>query len=66
MGNISCESGFDPTSVEGIFNEKFQIGSRKNEMFKNPSGYCQKLWSDYASVGISINEAQYRGADGQY
>lgn len=66
LGNWSVESGIDPTGVEGIFDEKYQIGPKKKEALENPDPHTRKLFANYAANGKSVNHAQYMGSDGQY
>ena len=65
LGNMQQESGLDPTSVEGIFSEPYQFGSRKSALFPLPSGAMNAyvpgtLQPSYASNGISINLSAYK------
>lgn len=50
LGNWGHESGIDPTSVESIFDEPYEIGPRKKAALSNPAKYV---------AGISHGNAQY-------
>lgn len=64
IGTWMCESGCDPTSIEGIFDEPLQIGPRKKAAMEDWQGYCLgSLFPAYAGR-LSINHAAYRGTDG--
>lgn len=60
LGNWSVESGVDPTGVEGIYNEKYQIGPRKQQALENHHSYTQELFDMYAESGVGLNHEQYR------
>lgn len=63
LGNMTVESNLDPTSVEAIFDEPFQIGPRKSVLFPIPSGthnsYFQSMHAMYNRQGLSINASAY-------
>lgn len=60
LGNFSAESGIDPTTIEGIYSEPYNInGSRHQEAMADFDSYTTgKLFPDYEGR-ISINKAQY-------
>lgn len=67
LGNLSVESGIDPTGIEGIYDEDFQIGPKKQEAIADLSAYTTgTVFPLYASSGISINQSAYQGSDGNY
>lgn len=67
LGNLSVESGLDPTCIEGIYDEPFQLGPKKQSAVTDLSTYTQDtLFPLYASSGISINQSAYQGTDGKY
>lgn len=63
LGNWTAESGIDPTCVEGIYDEPYQIGPRKAEALADHDSYTQGLIDSYP---FSVNRAQYRDTDGSY
>lgn len=71
IGNMMQESGLDPTSVEAIFSEPYQIGPRKSVLFNgNDITPAMSMWTSqlpgiYASSGITINIDAYRFSDGR-
>ena len=40
LGNLEAESSIDPTCIEGIYDEPYQIGSRKQQAIDDPNSYC--------------------------
>lgn len=67
LGNLSVESGIDPTGIEGIYDEPFQIGPKKQEAIADLSTYTTgTVFPLYASSGVSINQSAYQGSDGNY
>ena len=73
LGNMMVESGIDSTSVEGIFSEPYQIGSRKAPLFNGNDitpamevYTTQTLFGVYAANGLGINQYAYRFSDGRY
>lgn len=51
IGNWDAESGIDPTSVEGIFDERFHIGPSKQ----------QAIDEDFGGFGYGDYSVEYRG-----
>lgn len=67
LGNLSVESGIDPTGVEGIYDEPFQMGPRKQEALADLDTYVVNvLFPLYESNGVSISQSGYQGTDGYY
>jgi hypothetical protein len=67
LGNWSVESGIDPTTIEGIYDEPQNINGPKHQnAIQNHDSYTQNLISSYKSRGLSINEGQYKAEDGSY
>lgn len=65
LGNLSVESGIDPTGLEGVYDEPFQIGPKKQDALADLNDYTlHTLFPMYGN--ISINEDAYRGSDGKY
>ena len=66
LGNWSVESGIDPTSIEGIYNERHSIlGPSKSQAIADLDTYTQNvLFPKYANSGISLNHAAYKAGDG--
>ncbi|WP_247040347.1 phage tail tip lysozyme [Arthrobacter rhizosphaerae] len=71
LGNWSQESGIDPTSVEGIYNEPYRIGQRKQEAWDNEfthipgqshGGIGLGQWSN-GRTPMLLNYAQSKGLD---
>lgn len=64
LGNMQQESSLDPTSVEGVFTEPYQIGSKKSSLFPLPSGAMDsyttgELVEEYARRHKTINLSAY-------
>lgn len=67
LGNFQTEGSIDPTTIEGIYDEPYQLGPKKTEAFKDLSSYTSgTVFSLYASSGISINKSAYQASDGKY
>ncbi len=70
LGNAEVESGIDPTTLEGIYDEPFSVaGPRKSQAVRDLDAYCvSSLFPSYASSrpDISLNLEGYRGRDGKY
>ena len=73
LGNLTVESNIDPTAVEGIFTEPYQIGPRKtplfdgNEITQAMEHYtASTLFGIYAANGLGINHPAYRFRDGRF
>lgn len=67
LGNWSVESGIDPTSVEGIFSEKYEFGPKKAAALADHNNYTLDLLDQYAKRGMSVYRAQYLSKnDGEY
>lgn len=72
IGNMMTESGLDPTSVEAIFSEPYQIGPRKGPLFNGNwitaamNTYALSLPGIYARSNISINIEAYKFSTGEY
>ena len=65
LGNLSVESGIDPTGLEGVFGEPFQIGPKKQDALADLNDYTlHTLFPMYGN--ISVIEDGYRGSDGKY
>lgn len=64
LSNWQVEGGMDPTSVETIFDEPYQTGSRKKEAEKDWNSFVlNKVFPSYAG---GIDENGYRAEDGKY
>lgn len=66
LGNWAVESGIDPTGVEGIYDEKYTTGPKKNKAMANPSAHAQWLFNQYRKQGLKINQKAYSGGNGVY
>lgn len=71
LGNWSCESGIDPTSIECDYlfcsGEDYVSGPKKTEIFADLNNYTlNKVFPAYASSNLSINQNAYRASDGKY
>lgn len=64
LGNWFAESGCDPTSIETIYDEKYQIGPKKRAAMANWQDFT--LNTVFPSYSISINRSAYKGSDGKY
>ena len=43
LGNMDVESDIDPTCVEGVSGESYQMGTKKMEAFKDMNNYCKNI-----------------------
>lgn len=60
LGNMHCEGSIDPTSIEGIYNEKYSInGSAKQAALAMG-------WNDYTYNELGHTSSGYRASDGKY
>lgn len=68
LGNWSVESEIDPTSIEGIYDERYNpAGPRKSVAFSDLSAYTTgKVFPMYANNNTSINRSAYQADDGKY
>lgn len=68
LGNWTCESGIDPTSIEGIYDERHNpSGPKKVKAFADLNAYTTgTLFPFYASRGVSINKNAFKASDGKY
>lgn len=67
LGNWFAESGCDPTSIETIYDEKYQIGSKKRAAMSNWQDFTlNTVFPSYQSANVSINRSAYKGSDGKY
>ena len=67
LGNIFAESGIDTTSVEGIYDEPYQIGPRKQAAMADLSAHVTDyIWPKYEEKGYHIRKHGYEGGDGNY
>lgn len=71
LGNMQQESGFDPYSVEAIFDEPFQIGPRKAALFTSDFNNITPAMEEWTKAlpgkySVSINLEAYRFSDGRY
>lgn len=67
LGNMQVEGSLDPTTVEGVYDEPYQIGPKKQAAVDSLDSYTSgTLFGLYASSGISINQDAYRASDGKY
>ena len=64
LGNWTKESGIDPTGVEGIYDEPFQVGPKKQAAMADPQNY---VWNSLKPrTHIKVNWGAYKGRDGVY
>lgn len=61
LSNFEAESNLDPTSIETIYNEPYNMGTRKTEAAKDFNAFKAKVQSAYANanLGYSINWSAY-------
>ncbi|WP_251159333.1 phage tail tip lysozyme [Caniella muris] len=59
VGNMAAECGYDFSQVEGIYDEWGGVGPKKREALEDPEAHCARLFSAYASQGLSINQSVY-------
>ena len=52
LGNWDAESGIDPTSVEGIFDEPYRIGPRKQDAWDSGFSHMAYLNGDPSGIGL--------------
>lgn len=63
LSNWQAESGIDPTTIEGIYSEPFQIGPRKQQALTDLSAYTRGPLRSMYSGGV--NWSAYVGSDGK-
>lgn len=64
LGNMQAESSVDPTMIEGVFGEHFNVdGPKHKEALADLDAYTQKLFGEYTR--ITINKSVYKW-DGKY
>lgn len=67
LGNWSTESGIDPSGIETIYDEHFQMGPKKQAAMADLDSFTQnKVFPAYANATFSINRGAYKGDDGKY
>ena len=64
LGNFSVESGFDPTTIEGLYGSsyKYNMNSEKMKIVTDSDimeRHCQDLFSQYSRNGVSCNPDAY-------
>ena len=64
LGNWAIESGIDATSVETIFDEKYTIGSRKQNAMGDWDEFVKDVVFPAYNRKVSINESGYQATDG--
>lgn len=65
LANLDCESGLDPTAIEGIFSEYGILGTKKAQAFLSIDNYTQNtLFPIYDRKGTSYNRNGYKTVDG--
>lgn len=61
LGNTDCESGIDPSAIEGIFSEYGFLGTKKAEALLSLTHYTEDvLFEKYRNNGVSFNRNGYR------
>lgn len=61
LGNTDCESGIDPSAIEGIFSEYGFLGSKKAAALLSLTNYTEHdLFVKYRNNGVSFNKDGYR------
>lgn len=64
FGNLDRESGFDPSSIEGIYDEYGILGTKKAAAFQSISNYTKNtLFPKYAARGVHISKNGYKTTD---
>lgn len=68
LGNAECESKFDHTCIETIFDEPFNIdGPKKTAARDDLSTFTLSVvFPAYAASGVGLNHAGYMATDGSY
>lgn len=65
LGNFQTESGIDASTVEGIYDEKYTIGTRKSAAQDDFGKYVKgELFPMYDRQGLHINKDFYTATDG--
>ena len=65
LGNFQTESGIDASTVEGIYDEKYTIGTRKAAAQNDFGKYVKgELFPMYDRQGMHINKDFYTATDG--
>lgn len=61
LGNTDCESGIDPSAIEGIFSEYGFLGTKKAEALLSLTHYTEDiLFNKYRDNGVSFNRNGYK------
>ena len=60
LSNFDAEGGIDATSLEGIYNEPYQIGSKKSSALQDLDAYTKNtLFPYYDTHGPNISKNEY-------
>lgn len=60
LGNWTVESGIDPSTLEGIFDEPFQIGPKKSQALNDFTKYTKNLLANY-TIAVDHSAYQFMG-----
>lgn len=67
LGNWSVESGIDPSTVETIYDEPYEIGPKKQAAEKDWNNFTlNTVFPAYSGASFSINKQAYKAEDGNY
>lgn len=61
LGNANAESRLDPTTIEGVLDEPFQVGPKTQAAYNNMKDHFYNvLQPAYAKQGVSLDVATYQ------
>lgn len=61
LGNAMAESKLDPTTIEGVYGEPFQVGPKTQAAYNNMKDHFYNvLQPAYAKLGVSLDVATYQ------
>lgn len=67
LGNYTVECKIDPTTIEGIYDEPYTLGPKKQAANSNLDSYTlNTLFPLYARTGVSIHKPTFKATDGKY
>lgn len=67
LANFQAESYLDSSTVEGVWDELFMIGGKKQQFNQNPTAFFHDFVVDkWAQQGVTLNTVAYKASDGNY